>query len=139
MQWYNKLPLSCTILLDISVKIPAIWESSNPEAFLSWIKSATKSGLNGFSFKAYRMYLRKISSMPKPVWIQIRCCYERWNSKHVHAHMDEIMVGKKHHIFDESKSKAEKSISFKGMQPIFGNVQHYCLIKCLHRDTLGKP
>lgn len=69
------LPLSRTILREISFRISAACESLNEEALLNWIKSATTSGLNGFSFRAYRIYLRKISSKPKPVWIWICSCY----------------------------------------------------------------
>jgi hypothetical protein len=68
IRWGLELPLSRTIRPEISFKISATWESANAEAFLSSIKLATNSGLKGFSFKAYRMYLRRISSVPKSVW-----------------------------------------------------------------------
>lgn len=75
----NTLPLSRTIRREISFRISATCESFSIEALLIWIKSATMSGLNGFSFRAYRIYLRRISSKPKPVWIRICSCYLKSN------------------------------------------------------------
>lgn len=73
----SALPLSWTIRREISFRTSATWESFNMEALLSWIKSATTSGLNGFSFKANRIYLRKISSTAKPVCILIWNYYSK--------------------------------------------------------------